>query len=105
MFGIVLGVFLLRGGRGRFRRLAADPGLMQKISQKIFGRAAAVDEFPIRLMQQGVSADGEIQVLSFRLHGARDLGSDNAEKISIFVVNRAAAVSRADGRRNLDRKS
>src|SRR3954463_4033511 len=52
-------------------------------------------------MQQRVRADREIQVLGFRLHRPRYLGSNDAEQVAKFVIDRAAAVARTDRRGNL----
>src|SRR5689334_15711026 len=52
-------------------------------------------------MQQGISADGKIQVLRFRFHGTGYLGGNDAEQVAVLIIDRAAAVAGTDGGRDL----
>src|SRR5258708_10272817 len=65
--------------------------------------AAAGGKIPAVGVQHGVGAHGEIEVFGVGAEAAVDHGSDHAEKIAAFVVDRAAAVARAYGSGDLDR--
>src|SRR5580765_7988602 len=52
-------------------------------------------------MQERIRADGKIQVLRLRFHGSSNLGGNNTEQVAELIIDRTAAVSGADRRRNL----
>src|SRR6185437_4528228 len=86
----------LSGSRGQWD--FAHFGLVNKVRQQVVVRASANHKLPVSFMEQSVRAHGEIQVFGFRLHGSRYLGGNYAEQIAKFVIDRAAAVPRTDGR-------
>src|ERR1700688_3733670 len=85
-------------GSGLFRSLLCYRG--KEIVEML---AAAGGKIPAVGIEHGVGAHGEIQVFGVGAEVAVDHGGDHAEEIAAFVVDRSAAVARADGSGDLDR--